>query len=118
MYNSVFYSSLSATSYVILYATEDFVNGAKPTFRGEDITDVYWKDPVQIQNNLRSWDRLDNSECIQAYANDIPTEHGTLVIVSSNRSEEASSLLWLEFYDWAGSIPPTAAAIHYNPYYW
>lgn len=118
-YNSVFYSSLGATNYYIFYVNDDFVNGVPPSALPAKLRDPSTSTNIlEVQRNLSTYVRLDNLECIRAYAADIPTEYRTLVIVTSAATDPNNSFIDYEEYSWAPHIPPVMASGGYDPYDW
>jgi hypothetical protein len=97
-----------------VYATEDFVTGA-PFYNTPAIGGV-WAPPgydvTPVQEQIASYERLDNAACIEAYAKDFITDRRTLVIIASNSSTEGGSLLGGDNYELA---PPS---VDWAPYNW
>jgi hypothetical protein len=113
-YNSAFYSSIGTTSYEIIFATEDFIQGAKPNLAYPRPPQYGLDDDFsRIQADVVSWDRFSNLECIQVYATDLQTEKRNVVVVTSNRTENGSSILDYRWCDWYSNIINS-----YNPYSW
>jgi hypothetical protein len=112
-YNSAFFSSLATNDYNIVYATENFVTGAP--FDAEAIG-ATWLPPgydvTPVQEQIASYERLENAACIEAYAKDFITDRRTLVIIASNSSTDGGSLLGSDSYEL--SSPGTGWA----PYDW
>ena len=97
-----------------MYATEDFVTGAP--FYNTPAVGGAWAPPgydvTPVQEQIASYERLDNAACIEAYAKDFITDRRTLVIIASNSSTEGGSLLGSDNYEL--SSPGTGWA----PYNW
>lgn len=102
-YNSAFFSSLATNDYNIVYATEDFVTGAP--FNATNAIGEYWLpsgyDVTLVQEQIASYERLENAACIEAYAQDFITDRRTLVIIASNSSTDGGSLLGSDNYELA-----------------
>ena len=113
-YNSAFFSSLATNDYNIVYATEDFVTGAP--FQNTNAIGGGWQPPgynvTPVQEQIASYERLENAACIEAYAKDFITDRRTLVIIASNSSTEGGSLLGSDNYEL--SSPGTG----WTPYNW
>ncbi len=78
-----------------MYATEDFVTGA--SFYNTSAIGEAWfpsgYNVTAVQEQIASYERLENAACIEAYAKDFITDRRTLVIIASNSSTESGSLL-------------------------
>ena len=93
MFNSVFFVSIATYDYNVIFATPNFTTGADfSTANGRNT--VYFQ-PPSFKENLTSvqssvmqqeWERLENADCIRAYANDLITDRRHVVVVSSNAS--------------------------------
>ena len=97
-----------------MYATEDFVTGAP--FYNTSAVDEVWA-PVgynvtRVQEQIASYEKLDNAACIDAYAKDFITDRRTLVIIASNSSTESGSLLGGDNYELCLPGQP------WSPYNW
>lgn len=93
MFNSVFFTSIATNDYNVVFATENFTTGANfSTANGFNTR--YFQPPsykedlssVQQQIARSEFERLENADCIRAYAVDLLTERRTLVLISSNSS--------------------------------
>jgi hypothetical protein len=97
-----------------VYATESFVTGAP--FYNTSTVGRMWSpsgfDVTLVQEQIASYEQLDNTACIEAYAKDFITDRRTLVIIASNSSTEGGSLLGGDNYEL--SSPGTTWA----PYDW
>jgi hypothetical protein len=97
-----------------VYATEDFVTGA--SFYNTSAIGREWLPPsynvTPVQEQITSYERLENTACIEAYAKDFITDRRTLVIIASNSSTEGGSLLGSDNYEL--SSPGTG----WTPYSW
>ena len=113
-YNSAFFSSLATNDYNIVYATEDFVTGAP--FNNPSAIGGAWLPPgynvTPVQEQIASYERLDNAACIEAYAKDFITDRRTLVIIASNSSTEGGSLLGSDNYELS------SPGFGWTPYNW
>jgi hypothetical protein len=97
-----------------VYATEDFVTGA--SFYDTSAIGGAWLPPgydvTPVQEQIASYERLENAACIEAYAKDFITDRRTLVIIASNSSTEGGSLLGGDNYE-LGS-----PGMYWDPYSW
>ena len=97
-----------------MYATEDFVTGAP--FYNMSAIGATWRplgyNVTPVQEQIASYERLDNAACIEAYAKDFITDRRTLVIIASNSSTEGGSLLKSDNYELSS---PGAG---WTPYNW
>jgi len=113
-YNSAFFPSLSSNDYNVIYATADFVNGA--AYNSTAIGSAWLPpgyDPAPVQLNISQYEKLDNSQCIQAYAKDFITDRRTVVVISSNISiDNSGSLLG------GGNNELESVGSSYDPYSW
>jgi hypothetical protein len=84
-----------------VYATEGFVTGA-PFYNTSAVGGI-WAPPgfnvTLVQEQIASYEQLDNAACIEAYAKDFITDRRTLVIIASNSSTESGSLLGSDNYE-------------------
>ena len=131
-YNSAFFSSISTNDYYIVYAAENFTQGAE-----FDTTGIVYKGYLlqdnstlehtigRIQNNADSWEKLTPSECISAYATDFVSDRRTVVVVSNTTHFDTGepcangpclhgSLLDFDEY----SFNTAVGAFGYDPYAW
>jgi hypothetical protein len=97
-----------------VYATESFVTGA-PFYNTSAVSRI-WAPPgfnvTLVQEQIASYEKLDNAACIEAYAKDFITDRRTLVIIASNSSTESGSLLGSDNYE-LGSL-----VWGWSPYSW
>ena len=93
MFNSVFFVSIATYDYNVIFATPNFTTGADfSTANGQNT--VYFQPPsfkenlTHVQHSVmqQEWERLENADCIRAYANDLITDRRHVVVVSSNAS--------------------------------
>lgn len=82
VYNSTFYAAFAARDYNILYATEDFVNGSY--YDAAKFPDTAVQNVSLFQSSAPGWQRLNNHDCIQAYANDFVTKYQNVIAVVTN----------------------------------
>ena len=131
-YNSAFFSSISTNDYYIVYAAENFTQGA-----GFDTTGLVYQGSLlhdnrtldhtigRIQSDAGSWEKLTPAECISAYATDFVSDRRTVVIVSNatnfvlgepcgNGPCLHRSLLNIDSY----SFNTAVGAFGYDPYAW
>lgn len=91
MYNSTFYAAIATNDYNILYATEDFVEGA--LYDKTKFPDTAAQNISQFQAKALTWTQLNNHDCIMNYANDFITEYRNVIAVVANISSNTASLL-------------------------
>lgn len=133
-YNSAFFSSISTNDYYIVYAAENFTQGA-----GFNTTGLVFYDDSgsgvsnktldhtlrRIQSDMGSWEKLTPAECISAYATDFVSDRRTVVIVSNTTHSDSGapsvngpfvhgSLLDLTNYHFNTNV----GANGYDPYSW
>lgn len=82
MYNSVFFSIIATNEYNIDYAHEAFLQGG-PQGAYNETEFVGIED---IQAHAKSWDRLENADCINAYASEFLNTRRNLVAVILNKT--------------------------------
>ncbi|KAL9122400.1 MAG: hypothetical protein Q9187_001037, partial [Circinaria calcarea] len=80
-YNSVIFTSLSANNYIAVLVAQDFLSGGPWTTKhdllGEDVAVV-----GNLQRNISSLKRLDNTECKQTYGTSFISTYRNLLLVS------------------------------------
>jgi hypothetical protein len=91
MYNSAFFSSLASHDYNVVYATEDWVNGA--AYKLDDGVDLGLLVPssfdvAKVQRSVSEFQTLNNTECIKAYATDFTPSRQTVVVVCDETSSK------------------------------
>lgn len=93
MFNSVFFTSIATHNYNVVFATRNFTRGAPFSTANGRNTRAFqppiWKDNLTTVQQLAQdgrFERLENADCINAYAVDLQTSRRTLVVVSSNAS--------------------------------
>ncbi|KAK0653277.1 hypothetical protein DIS24_g6270 [Lasiodiplodia hormozganensis] len=72
-------------------------------------------DPKSVQKDALQWDRLENEECISAYAQEFLAGRRNLVLVVDDLDNTTSSLYELERYQLMNDYYET---INPEPYYW
>ncbi|KAG9741613.1 hypothetical protein KCU73_g8879, partial [Aureobasidium melanogenum] len=87
LYNSVIFSTLSASNYMAAVVTDDFLQGAAwnnsrfDLFQETETTGQ--RQLARLQNNIDRLTRLDNKDCIQAYGtNVLQSRHKNVLVVS------------------------------------
>lgn len=110
---------MSTNDYDIFVVQRGFLEGGSANTTGVvGATDSSSIDPAIIQADLAipgRYERLDNSDCIKAYAVDINSDRRNLVLVSSNSTPAESTLLHVEHYTYGSSVGPRGL---YQPYGW
>ena len=93
MFNSVFFTSIATHNYNVVFVTPNFTQGAPFSTASGRNTGAFqppiWKENLTTVQQLvqdNRFERLENAECINAYAVDLQTSRRTLVVVSSNAS--------------------------------
>ena len=93
MFNSVFFTSIATNNYNVVFATPNFTQGAPfSTANGRNTVAFQppiWKENLTTIQQLvedNRFERLENTDCINAYAVDLQTSRRTLVVISSNAS--------------------------------
>ncbi len=115
------FSSLSTNKYNILIVTEAFLHGAAvgKTAAFND----YWASSGSsipqyahsIQEQVDSYERLDKTQCMEAYMVDFVTNRGTLVIVANYTPHDRASVVGGANYEYQA---PGSIDYVYNPCYW
>jgi hypothetical protein len=77
MYNSVFFSTIAANEYDIIFAIEAFIKGGPDA----GYNDTEFSDLLAVQAKAKTWDRLERLDCINAYATEFLNTRGSLVAV-------------------------------------
>lgn len=131
-YNSAFFSSISTNDYYIVYAAENFTQGAAfntigLVYHGYLLQDNSTLDDIigRIQNDAGRWERLSPSECISAYATDFVNDRRTVVVVSNTTHFDIGESCndgpclhgsLLDFGEY--SFNTAVGAFGYDPYAW
>lgn len=129
-FNSAFFSSIATTDYPVVFATPgflqgDFFNYTEPASAGyilPDIEDLVAKTQQQVLLNASQFERLEKSDCVDAYANEIITKRRSVIVISNDRPfpENGSVLLaaWARTgqqvsssYAWLCTLPDSPYAI-------
>ena len=126
MFNSVFFISIATYDYNVIFATPNFTTGADfSTANGRNT--VYFQPPsfkenlTNVQHSVvqREWERLENVDCIRAYANDLITDRRHVVVVSSNASiRDTGSVIGSQNQEYVLPERWYTLAEGYNPYTW
>lgn len=79
--------------YDIWVVTEDFLSG-DPNILGrpDEVAGLQW-----LHSHLSDLKRLENTECIKAYANRLPTTRSDVLVVASNLKSNNSLLQSITF---------------------
>lgn len=109
-YNSVFFSALATNNYSILYATQDFVQGG--SYDQQEFPDTEPLNITDVQARASQFERLDNEDCIRAYAKDFIEDRRNVIAIVKNVTGEPS-LLHVSEQEFPAHITP-----QYNPYAW
>jgi hypothetical protein len=87
-YNATFYSSVYAREYVIFSANENMVdpNSDSSWLGGKNLTDSFDATAQLLREKAlnNQLTRLENQECIKAYATPLQTRRGNLILVTSD----------------------------------
>ena len=100
VYNSVIFSTLSTHSYLVLLVTSEFLSGAPIsnfTPQGEpvleEIENIHRNVTVSKQDQSNSkWQKLDSTQCREAYRLEILSDRSDVLVVSSANSTVSSLL--------------------------
>ena len=110
LYNSAVFSTLAAVEYSVYASSSDFsagsgFNWSRPIFGSTTHT-------FKALQDVSNWQRLENTECINAYGQPFVSAHGDLLAISSdvNTSEPA---LWI-----LDANPVGGTASGDQPYAW
>ncbi|KAL1629800.1 hypothetical protein SLS56_005196 [Neofusicoccum ribis] len=135
-YNSTFYSSLAHNDYDYYFASGKFFEGAAfntsefPSPGTERYNNyncygegnytscfpaTYQTDPNSMQEDALRFDRLENEDCIRAYAQDFLAARRNLVLVVDDLDNTTSSLYSLRQYQ---VVPVGYGTPTPDPYYW
>ncbi|KAH0153040.1 hypothetical protein KCU67_g9632, partial [Aureobasidium melanogenum] len=87
LYNSVIFSTLSASNYMAALVTDDFLSGAAWNNSKLDLIQeteaTIQRQLVRLRNNIDRLTRLDNKDCIRAYGtNFLQSSHKNVLVVS------------------------------------
>ncbi len=126
MFNSVFFTSIATHNYNVVFVTPNFTQGAPFSTASGRNTGAFqppiWKENLTTVQQLvqdNRFERLENAECINAYAVDLQTSRRTLVVVSSNASiHDTGSIIGSGHQDYV--LPERWSTLQqgYNPYDW
>ncbi|MCJ1359700.1 MAG: hypothetical protein MMC33_009702 [Icmadophila ericetorum] len=102
-YNSAVYQTIGTNSFYLAIVGETFFSSGPATpptiFSDSDFDPVY----ENMRANGSNWDKMNNLDCIETYGNKLLTDHGNLILVTSNSS---SASLYLALYiDWNQQDP-------------
>ena len=83
LYNSVVFSTISFQIYSVYVASPDLVSQKGLNWSGA--VETYWNDVVtpEYLRNVSTWQQLDNTACIRAYAQPYSSGRGDIVAISS-----------------------------------
>ena len=120
LYNSVIFSTLSANDYIVMAVSEDMVTDPEMDLRKE-IDDAITLSASQRNGTVsawldnlaefRSWERLEKSACIRAYAHDYVADRSHVILVNSTLSSNPPAL----FIGYGGDLWETQPL---PPYRW
>lgn len=125
LYNSAFYSSLSANDYSIYFVTPDFLNGGNATVPKLYATSYYTGhslEPLQQQirtNHPHRFERLEPLACIQSYAQVLLADRRNLVFVTKNNTKlhgYNSTVVGYHYYSFEDAVDPKEGP--YEPFDW
>ncbi len=107
LYNSVVFASLSTNEYDIVLANEAFVKGGPQSAYNEK----NFPELKSIQNRARYWDRLEQAECIDAYATEyLDTRRNLVIVVTDYKMSMNTSVKRVLHNSFRGS--------NFEPYGW
>lgn len=111
-YNSVFYSALATNNYSVLYASQDFIQGASydktkyPDSEACNVTDIQAR-------ASKDFVVLNNEDCIHAYARDFVEDRRNVIVVVKNPPTNEGSLFNITDNEF-----PQKITSEYNPFAW
>ncbi|KAI9714164.1 MAG: hypothetical protein M1812_006492 [Candelaria pacifica] len=118
MYNSAFFSTLATYDYNVVFASENFTTGA--SYDKKMFPDVSHFSMADLQARSKTFDRLENTECIRTYATDFINSHRNLVIIVDDPTAKGvakgSSIGGVYLYDYIGEDAVSGST--YDPYSW
>ncbi|KAH0842981.1 hypothetical protein FOPE_07835 [Fonsecaea pedrosoi] len=112
VYNSIFYSALATNNYSVLYASESFAQGASydktqfPDSEECNVTDIQ-------AHAAKDFVRLNNEDCIHAYARDFVEDRRNVIVVVKNPPANEGSLFKI-----ADNEFPKVITSKYNAFAW
>ncbi|KAK6384427.1 uncharacterized protein PV06_10934 [Exophiala oligosperma] len=112
VYNSVFYSALATNNYSILYASQGFVDQSA-AYNETEFPNTQDLNVTDVQSRAKSFDRLDNKDCIHAYARDFVEDRRNVIVVVKDPPADKGSLFKVAQNDFPEVITPK-----YNPFSW
>ncbi|KAK5064343.1 hypothetical protein LTR84_000176 [Exophiala bonariae] len=124
LYNSAFYSSLSARSYIAFAMTPDWqsftANQGLPQYNYYEFNDLH-AGARYLENLTQHPDALEYlkpADCLNLYAQTIVTGRSNLVLITNDEQEGSrnSSLLDYVFYEFDEAV--TRSGSNYHPYEW
>ncbi|KAL9115828.1 MAG: hypothetical protein Q9227_000196 [Pyrenula ochraceoflavens] len=105
MYNSAFFATISSNEYGVFYANEDYLHGAPYNLSKE-----YTFNVTEIQYRVKKFERLENADCINAYAQDFLTSRRDVVLVTESKPLDNGSL--------QDAFPSLFSRYNYGLYSW
>ncbi|KAI9813664.1 MAG: hypothetical protein M1827_003735 [Pycnora praestabilis] len=98
LYNSAVFETIATNDYEVLVVSESFLSGAPWEVDADQVDNAGDITNQQIQfyqDNAKQWQRLNNTDCINAYSNDITTSSGSVLAVTTyqNRSTSLINIL-------------------------
>ncbi|KAL1616944.1 hypothetical protein SLS54_008149 [Diplodia seriata] len=113
MYNSVVFSSVTATQYHVAVVTQDFTTGAP-------FSSSATNSAISVLQNNSELTTMGNEKCIATYGSQFQSEYRNVLLVADGNVQTNSSIIWANFsspeslpsYSWIclNSIDP-----HCNP---
>ncbi|KIV94260.1 hypothetical protein PV10_02043 [Exophiala mesophila] len=90
LFNSAFFSSIATTDYTVTFATPGFLEGdffnytrpAGASFRVPDLQDLVAETQQQVLVNASQFERLENADCVDAYASELITKRRSVIVIS------------------------------------
>ena len=118
MFNSAFYYSLGTNDYWLLVATVEFANGG-----GWDQKAAWLTPPGPIQQQMQSYETLDRTDCIKAYAQDFVSDRRNVVLIGHNTTQRKdNSLIYVYQYGklsgFSKTVPGWAEAQFFSLAFW
>ena len=84
LYNSAVFSTLATQEYSVYIATPDLASGAPLNWSSPVVTIDEENVTLKAFQNVSSWEKLENSACIEAYAQPFVSAHKDVVAITSD----------------------------------
>jgi hypothetical protein len=91
LYNSSIYETIGATGFSWAIVGQDFLESGPASIGPNGLDNSFGPIYADMRANGSTWERLNNSECIQTYGADYLTDRGNVLLITSN-NDSASSM--------------------------